>query len=205
MKRTLIALTLTLSVALVAGTAGAAAAEPSARPSVRAATLDAAKDAVASRIDQRLAALQKMETGLAAAKQVQAAHRDTLAKLITDQRAGLTALKTKVQGETTGAALRDDAQTMVTGYRVFVLTGPKVRLTAAVDTELAVIAKLRTMPGADTAKLDAVEATLKGKVDALLAIRPGPDADAIKSQLQPVRAAAKTAHTDLKALRKATK
>lgn len=205
MKRTLIALTLTLSVALVAGTAGAAAAEPSARPSVRAATLDAVKDAVAARIDQRLAALQKFETGLAAAKQVQAAHRDTLTKLIAGQRAGLTALKTKVQGETTAAAVKDDALAMVTGYRVFVLTGPKVRLTAAVDTELAVIAKLRTMPGADTGRLDAIEATLKGKVDALLAIQPGPDADAIKSRLQPVRAAAKTAHTDLKALRKATK
>ncbi|MDG6104615.1 hypothetical protein Daura_08570 [Dactylosporangium aurantiacum] len=205
MKRTLIALTLTLSAALVAGTAGAAAAEPSARPSVRAVTLDAAKDAVAGRIDQRLTALQKFETSLAAAKQVQPAHRDTLTKLIADQRAGLTALKTKVQGETTAAAVKDDAQSMVTGYRVFVLTGPKVRLTAAIDTELAVIAKLRAQPGADTAKLDAVEATLKGKVDALLAVKPGPDADAIKSQLQPIRTAAKTAHTDLKALRKTKK
>lgn len=209
MKRTLIALTLTLSAVLsaglVAGTAGTAIADPSARPSARAATLEGAKEAVAARIDKRLDALKKFETSLAAAKQIQSGHRDTLAKLIGDQRAGLTALKTKVQGETTAAGVKTDAQSMVFDYRVFVLTGPKVRLTAAIDTELAAVAKLRTLPGADTAKLDAIEATLKGKVDALLAIKPGPEGDALRSQLQPIRAAAKAAHADLKALRKATK
>jgi hypothetical protein len=202
-KRTLIALTLSLTAVLVPATA--ASAEPSTRPSARAATMEGAKDAVAARIDKRLDALKKFDANLAAAKQVQSGHRDTLTKLIADQRAGLTALKTKVQGETTAAAVKDDAQSMVFDYRVFVLTGPKVRLTAAVDTELAVIAKLRTMPGADAAKLDAIEGTLKGKVDAILAIKPGPDGDSIKAQLQPVRAAAKTAHADLKALRKPKK
>jgi hypothetical protein len=201
-KRTLIALTLILTAVLIPATASA---EPSARPSVRAATLDGAKDAVASRIDKRLDALKKDETNLAAAKQVQSGHRDTLTKLIADQRAGLTALKTKVQGETTAAAVKDDAQSMVFDYRVFVLTGPKLRLTAAIDTELAVVAKLRTLPGADTAKLDAIEGTLKGKADALLAIRPGADGDALRSAVQPVRAAAKAAHADLKSLRKTNK
>ncbi|GAA3188133.1 hypothetical protein ACFO1B_10710 [Dactylosporangium siamense] len=202
MKRTLIALTLILTAVLIPATASA---EPSARPSVKAATLEAAKDAVADRIDKRLDALKKFETSLAAAKQVQSGHRGTLTKLISDQRAGLTALKTKVQGETTAAAVKDDAQSMVFDYRVFVLTGPKVRLAAAIDTELAVVAKLRTQPGADAAKLDAIEATLKGKVDTLLAVKPGPDGDALRAQVQQVRAAAKTAHADLKALRKTKK
>lgn len=201
MKRTLIALT--IAAGIVLGTVGTAAAEAS--PSARPATLETAKTAITSRIDKRLEALKKDEGNLAAAKQVQAEHRDTLTKLIADQRAGLTALKTKVQGETTGAAVKADAQSMVFDYRVFVLTGPKVRLTAAIDTELAAAAKMRTLPGADTAKLDAIAAALKGKVDTLLAIKPGPDADAIKGQLQPVRAATKTAHTDLKGLRKPKK
>ncbi|MET7423797.1 hypothetical protein [Dactylosporangium sp. NPDC005555] len=196
MKRTLIALTLLLTAVLVPGTASA---EPSARP------LDTAKNAVVTRIDKRLDALKKFETTLAAAKQVQPAHRDKLAKLISDQRAGLTTLKTKVQGETTAAAVKDDAQSMVFDYRVFVLTGPKVRLTAAIDTELAVITELRGRPGADTAKLDTIEAGLKGKVDALLAVSPSRDGDALRAQVQPVRAAARSAHAELKALRKATK
>ena len=49
-------------------------------------------------------------------------------------------------GRATAAAVKVDAQSMVFDYRVFVLTGPKVRLTAAVDTELAAVAKLRTLP-----------------------------------------------------------
>ncbi|MEV0560166.1 hypothetical protein [Dactylosporangium sp. NPDC050588] len=198
MKRTLIALTLVLAAVFVPGAAWA-------EPSARAATLEGAKTAVAGRIDKRLDALKKFETNLAGAKQVQSGHRDTLTKLIADQRTGLTALRTKVQGETTAAAVKADAQSMVFDYRVFVLTGPKVRLTAAIDTELAVIAAMRSRPGADTAKLDAVEATLKGKVDALLALKPGSDGDALRSQVQPVRAAAKSAHASLKALRKPTK
>jgi hypothetical protein len=197
-KRTLIALTLIFSAVLIPATA-------SAEPSARAATLEGARNAVAVRIDKRIDALKKFETSLAAAKRVQPGHRDTLTKLIADQRAGLTALKTKVQGETTAAAVKDDAQSMVFDYRVFVLTGPKVRLTVAIDTELAVVAKLRALPGADTAKLDAIEGALKGKVDTLLAIKPGPDGDALRTQVQQVRAAAKTAHADLKALRKTKK
>ncbi|MEV4135314.1 hypothetical protein AB0J72_24455 [Dactylosporangium sp. NPDC049742] len=198
MKRTLIALTLVLAAVFVPGAAWA-------EPSARAVTLEGAKTAVVGRIDKRLDALKKFETNLAGAKQVQSGHRDTLTKLIADQRTGLTALRTKVQGETTAAAVKADAQSMVFDYRVFVLTGPKVRLTAAIDTELAVIAALRSRPGADTAKLDAVEATLKGKVDALLALKPGSDGDALRSQVQPIRAAAKSAHASLKALRKPAK
>jgi hypothetical protein len=187
----LAALTCTLLVAAPAG----AAPSPGAG-------LDAARNAVAARIDKRLAALQRFTATVNAAKQLQDGHRGTLTKLIGDSSAGLGALKTKVLAETTAAGVRADAQSMVEDYRVFMLTGPKVRLTAAIDTELAVIAKLRAEPGADTAKLDAIAQSLQGKADALLAVGPGPDADAIRGAVQPVRAAARSAHAQLKALRK---
>jgi hypothetical protein len=180
-----------------------AAAPAGAAPSAGAG-LDAAKNAVAARIDKRLDALKRFESTLNA-KQLQSAHKATLAKLIADQRTGLTALRTKVQGETTAAGLKADAQSMVHDYRVFLLTGPKVRLTAAIDTELAVIEKLRAEPGADTAKLDAIAQSLQGKADALLAVSPGPDGEAIRAAVAPIRQAAKTAHADLKGLRKKTK
>ncbi|WP_433057542.1 hypothetical protein [Dactylosporangium sp. CS-033363] len=157
------------------------------------ADLDKAKQAVAARIDKRLEALKKDDAVIAKADQLTAAHKDTLTKLVADQRSGLTALKTKVQGETTAEALKADAQSMVFDYRVFMLTGPKVRLTAAIDTELAVATKL---------KADAVKQHLDGKTTALLALKPGKDGDAIKGAVAPIRQAAKTAHTDLKALRK---
>jgi hypothetical protein len=198
----LAALTCTLVVTSPAGADPSAA--PSARPSAGAG-LDAAKNAVAARIDKRLEALKRFSATVNDAKHLDAGHKTTLTKLIGDSQSGLTALRAKVLAETTAAGVRADAQGMVFDYRVFILTGPKVRLAVVIDTELAVIAKMRTEPGADQAKLDTIEQSLKGKVDALLAIAPGPDGDAIRRQVQPIRAAAKSAHAELKALRKAHK
>jgi hypothetical protein len=190
--RSTVVATAALSAALVAGAPADAAAKP----------LDTVKKAVTERIDKRLTALQGFTTTLGQAKQVQAAHRDTLTKLITDQTAALTALRAKVGTETTGAAVKADAHSMVDDYRVFILTGPKVRLTAAIDTELAVVGRLHDRPKVDDAKLDAIAKSLDGKVGTLLAIKPGPDGAAIRAQVKTVRQAAKDARTSLKALRK---
>jgi len=181
--RTAVIATTALSVGLVTG--APAIADVKARP------LAVVKKAVTDRIDKRLAALEKFGATLGKAEKVQSAHRATLTALIGDQTSGLTALKTKVAGETTAEAVKTDAKSMVNDFRVFVLTGPKVRLTAAIDTELAVAAKLGD-------KGDAAEKTLAGQVDKLLAIQPGPDGDAIRDQVKPVRAAAHTARTELK-------
>ncbi|MEU7874199.1 hypothetical protein [Dactylosporangium sp. NPDC049140] len=181
--RTLLAATVVVGATLAVGA-----------PASAAPTLDQAKQAVAARIDKRLDALKQFDATIGGAKQLTAAHKDTLTKLVADQRGGLTALKTKVQGETTAAALKADAQSMVNDYRVFMLTGPKVRLTAAIDTELVVAHKM--------AGTDAIQKSLEGKADALLAVKPGPDADAIKAAVSPIRDAAKAAHKSLKALRK---
>ncbi|WP_238019110.1 hypothetical protein KZZ52_08340 [Dactylosporangium sp. AC04546] len=194
MLRTTAALLAALAVTLVA------AAPASAAPSAGAG-LDAAKRAVADRIDKRLQALDKFTATIGKAKHLDAGHRDTLTKLIADSRSGLTALKTKVTGETTAAAVKADAQSMVNDYRVFMLTGPKVRLSIAIDTELAAVELLRKKPDADQAKLDAVAQSLAGKADALLAIQPGSDGAAIRNAVQPIRAAAKSARTTLKSLR----
>jgi hypothetical protein len=187
------------SVAATAvGVAGpAAAAAPSAK------SLEATQKVVTGRIDLRLAALKKFSVALGQAKEVSTDHRSTLTALITQQSAGLTTLRGKVAGETTTAAVKTDAKAMIDNFRVFILTGPKVRLTAAIDTELAIDAKLKKQKNADTAKLNAVDAGLNGKVGTLLAIEPGPDGDAIKAQVKTVREAAKSARTTLKSLRKA--
>jgi hypothetical protein len=189
----------TAVTAAALGVAGPAAAAPGAK----AKSLEATQKAVTARIDLRLAALKKFSVTLGQAKAVSAAHRSTLTALITQQSAGLTALRGKVAGEKTAAAVRADATAMVDGFRVFILTGPKVRLTAAIDTELAADAKLEQRPGADTAELTAIAAGLDGKAGTLLAITPGPDGDAIRAQVKTVRDAAKSARTALKALHKA--
>lgn len=187
--RTAVVAVAALGVALVAS------APASAAPTDRG--VDAVKKAVTTRIDKRLAALKKFDTALAGAKQVHAAHRSTLDGLIDDQTAGLTTLRAKVQQETTRAALKTDAKAMVQDYRVFLLTGPKVRLTAAIDTELAAADRLRKGDN-----VDEVEKSLSGKVDALLALKPGPDGDAIKASVQTIRKSAKDARATLKSIRK---
>jgi hypothetical protein len=185
--RTSVIATAVLATAL--GVAGPAAAAPAAKP------LDVAKRAVTARIDLRLAALQKFSVTLGQAKQVQSGHRATLTALLKEQTTDLTALRGKVGGETTGAAVKTDAQAMVDDFRVFILTGPKVRLTAAIDTEQVVAGQLG-------AKADPVKDGLDGRVDTLLAIKPGPDGDAIRAQVKTIRDAAKSARTSLKSLRK---
>nr|WP_296063454.1 hypothetical protein [uncultured Actinoplanes sp.] len=193
-SRTAAVATAVLGLTLVAS--GPATAAPSDRG------VDVVQKALTTRIDKRLAALKKFDGTLAEAKQVQSAHRSTLDALIGTQTAGLTALRAKVQKDTTREALKADAKAMVAGYRVFILTGPKVRLTAAIDTELAVAGKLRDRKNVDAAKLDAVDKALAGKVDALLAIKPGPDGDAIRASVKQIRQSAKDARTTLKSLRK---
>jgi hypothetical protein len=180
----------TVVLAATFGVAGAASAAPAQGKS-----LDVAKKAVTTRIDQRLAALKKFSAALSGAKQVQPGHRATLTSLINEQTTDLTALKGKVGGETTGAAVKTDAKAMVDDFRVFILTGPKVRLTAAIDTEQVVAGKVGT-------RATPIGTGLDGKVDTLLAIKPGPDGDAIRAQVKTVRDAAKSARTSLKALRK---
>jgi hypothetical protein len=164
--------------------------------------LDQLKQAVVTRIDKRLDALKKFGGTLTGAERVTAAHRATLTTLLKSQTDGLTALRTKVGTETTAAAVKADAKSMVDDYRVFVLTGPKVRLTAAIDTELAAVAKLHDKKKVDDAKLNAVSAGLTGKVDTLLGFKPGPDTDAIRTEVKAIRGDAKDARTALKDLRK---
>src|SRR5687768_10758878 len=120
----LAALTMT---ALLAGPAAPAVAAPSPGASARAsagAGLDAAKQAVTGRIDKRLDTLEKLNAAVSGAKHLGEAHKATLTKLIADDRAGLTALRAKAAGETTGAALREDAQRMVHDYRIYLLVAP---------------------------------------------------------------------------------
>src|SRR4051812_16795393 len=103
--RTVVVGAAALAVTLVAGAP--------ARADVADKPLDKAKTVVTARIDKRLAALQRFDATLGKAGKVQAAHRATLDKLIDDQRAGLTALRTKVTGESTAAAVKADAQSMI--------------------------------------------------------------------------------------------
>ena len=185
-------------------------------------TLASAKAELTRRIDLRLAALKRDDAALVAAKHLTDAHETTLRALVAQDTTGLTALKTKVAGETTAAALRADAASMVNDYRVFLLVGPKVRLTIAGDAEQDGITRAQTAHdklvdlvakakagGKDTtaAEQDLVDmqaaitkasSDLNGQVTALLAIQAGPDAAAIRAAVASVRRALGVVRADLR-------
>jgi len=184
--------------------------------------VDRAKAEITRRIDLRLAALLRFEAALTAAAHLTDAHESTLKDLVADDRTGLTALKTKVAGETTLAALRADAASMVNDYRIFILVGPKVRLTIAADHQAAAVARLQTAhdnlatavaqakaAGKDVAAaeqdladmqaaIDKAKTGLAGQVDTLLAIQPGPDGNAIRAKVGAVRRALGQVRLDLR-------
>ena len=186
----------------------------------KSAGLTKAKAAVTEGITDRLATLGKLQTALAAYKDVPDATRDTLTQLISSDVTGLTALKAKVAGETTEAAVRADGKAMVDDYRVYVLVVPKVHLTHVLDVEGAATARLVKVhdaladrlakdPAANTqankdlladmaAAIQAADARIDGRDAALLGLRPGPDGKALAESVKDVDGAAKDARDDIK-------
>ncbi len=184
--------------------------------------LAGAKREVTARIDARLSSLHQMQGAVGEAHRLTQAHKSTLDTLLAGDVTGLTALRGKVAGETTLAAVKADADSMVNDYRVYLLVEPQVRLTIAGDLEKAVGEDLQQVhdklatavaaakkAGKDvgTAEADLADmqsqlqnasAAMSGQIDALLAIKPGPDGQAIHDQLQPVRNAVDTARGDLR-------
>jgi hypothetical protein len=203
-----------IAVGAVALPAQAATASDSA------AGLAKAKAAVTDGITARLADLAKMQTTLAGYKEVSDSARSTLTQVLSSDISGLTALKTKVAGETTDAAVRADGKSMVDDYRVYILVAPKVHLTHALDVEGAALPRLVKVhdaladrlakdPSADTAankalladmsaQIQAATSGIAGKDAALLALQPGPDGKALTASVKDVSAAAKGARDDIK-------
>jgi hypothetical protein len=218
MKRTVwTAVTALGTAATLALTAGPAGAAPT-----PGAGLDAAKKVLTARIDGRLETLRALNVAIGGATHLSSAHKSSLQGIVDNDQSGLGALKTKVAGETTTTALKADATSMVDDYRIYVLATPQVHLVIAADlettagTELSQAAdKLATAidtakkAGKDTIKAEADLAdmraqisasgtALSGKADAILAVKPGPDANAIHASVTPVRNAVHSSRGDLK-------
>jgi hypothetical protein len=208
--------------ATIAAAAVAVGVLGTATPALAADPVADLKTSITARIDLRLAALNKDLADINAAKNITSAHRSTLSTVLGNDTAGLTSLKGKVAAETTLTGLHDDATSMVNDYRVFILVGPKVRLTIAGDTESEAINKAQQVHdklaasvakkkagGTDTtaaeadladmqSSISAATGQLSGQVDALLAVAPGPDATSIDNSVATARTALGNTRTDLR-------
>ncbi len=185
--------------------------------------LKAAQELTTARIDGRLSTLHALGLVVNDAKRLTSADRATLSSLINSDTDGLRSLRAKVAEETTLDAVHADASAMINDYRVYLLVVPKVHLTTVFDIEAAATATLQKVhdelatrvaaaPGGGTeqekseladmqSQIDAARQADSGKVAALLAIQPGPDASAIRGALTPLVSAAKEARKDLRQAR----
>lgn len=199
---------------------GAVALPAQAASTDSAAALTKAKAKVTDGITDRLNTLTELQSRLAGYQDVPDAARSVLTPLLTSDISGLTALKTKVAGETTVEAVRADGKSMVDDYRVYLLVAPKVHLTHALAAESDAVTRLTKVhdelaerlakdPKADTqankdlladitVQLKAADAAVDGKDQALLALKPGPDGKALSDAVKAVSGSAKAAREDLK-------
>ena len=182
-------------------------------------SLSSAQALVTSRINGRLDTLQALTTSINSSKYLTSSDKTTLANQISSDTTGLTALKSKVAGETTVSAVRTDAVAMVDDYRVYLLMAPQVRLTDALDAETAAATTLQNaynklsamisqQSGGATsaeqselsdmqAQINTATAAENGQLSTLLGLKPGPDASSLTSSVKAVAAAAKSARGDL--------
>ncbi|MGA3183987.1 MAG: hypothetical protein ABSE52_05245 [Candidatus Dormibacteria bacterium] len=164
-----------IGVAALAVTAALAAASalpamaadgpsPSASPSASASpSPGACSGSVAARlacIDQRASqavsaretALQQMTEDVNKSADITSSDKATLLGQISADESGLQTLLATIDADTTVAQALADTETIVTGYRVFLLEQPKVHLVIAADTETTIEANLQAkLPAIQTA------------------------------------------------------
>jgi hypothetical protein len=169
-----------------AGSGPCTALAPAANPPR--ATVASVRSFADCEISRRLATLASLSSKVAAARAIAPADAATLAAEIAAEGSGLTALKARIDAETTLPALRADLVRIVTEYRVYVLVVPQVNLTIAADavaaaqgkfaqisTALAARIAAAQAAGRDTTAAQASLATMRAAVDAAVAlVRPLP-------------------------------
>jgi hypothetical protein len=211
-----------IAIALGCAVAGAIATPAEGRPSPGPG-LESSRQTLLDRIDERLADLTKLDATISATTNLPQEHRQQLTTIVSTARSGLSTLRSTAAAETTPAGLAAAGAKMTTGYRVYLLAVPQVRLTIAADLEADVGQRLETVAdrlataiekakaaGMDSAaaeadladlraQLAAAKAAVEGQANTLLAIRPGPSEDVITTKINIAREAVRNGRADLKA------
>jgi hypothetical protein len=173
MKKRIAWLVAALAVAgsVLLASAGIAAAAPSGGPAGSGpctalvpaangpgATLASVRSFAECEISRRLATLAGLSSRVVASKAITGADAAALGAEIAAEESGLTALKARIDAETTLPALRADLVRIVTEYRVYVLVVPQVNLTIAADAVAAAQARFERIATALTARIAAAQA-----------------------------------------------
>jgi hypothetical protein len=106
-------------------------------------------------ISRRLATLITLTSKVNSASKLTASDKTTLSNEVASTISGLTALKTKLDSETTLPAASSDAQSIYTEYRVYALVAPKVELIKVADDQQAVQSKLSSLAASLQSRISA--------------------------------------------------
>ena len=121
----------------------------------QAAILACIKQRSATAISDRETRLQQLTADVNDSADIAAGDRSTLLGQLQSDQTGLHGLNTTIQNDTSVKQAWEDAQTIVTGYRVYLLETPKVHLVIAADTEATVESEISSvMPALQTAITD---------------------------------------------------
>jgi hypothetical protein len=96
-------------------------------------------------INRRLATLNTLSTKISSTTKLTSDDQATLSSEVNSEISGLTSLKSSLDAQTTLAGAISDAQSIISGYRVYALVVPKVMLIKTADDQQAVEAKLTTL------------------------------------------------------------
>lgn len=98
-------------------------------------------------ITRRLNTLNKLSSKINGNAKLSSGDKSNLSSEVSDEISGLTTLKSTLDGETTLAGAKTDAQSIIDGYRVYALIGPKVYLVKTADDQQVAESKLTTLAG----------------------------------------------------------
>jgi hypothetical protein len=117
-------------------------------------------------VNDRESALQQMAGDVNSSVAIKAGDKSTLLGQINADESGLETLLGTIDADTTVAQARADTETIVTGFRVYVLEGPKVHLVIAADTEGNVESVIQSVLPAVQAAINASGASAAQKAEA---------------------------------------
>ncbi len=98
-----------------------------------------------SEIARRLSTLNTLSSKISSAAKLSSDDQAALSSEVSSEITNLTALKTKLDADTTVADAKTDAQSIINDYRVYALVVPKVNLVKTADDQQAAEAKLTAL------------------------------------------------------------
>ncbi|MGA9114155.1 MAG: hypothetical protein WB802_10225 [Candidatus Dormiibacterota bacterium] len=150
-----------------AGTSPTSSPSPAARvggcSGTQATILACIKQRSATAISNRETRLQQLTADVNDSADITAGDKSTLLGQLQSDETGLDSLNTTIQNDTSVKQAWEDAQTIVTGYRVYLLETPKVHLVIAANTEATVESEISSVMPALQIAINDSTASAAGK------------------------------------------